>query len=61
VLGLLREAVDLFGQTTVMVTHDAQAAAAADRVLVLADGRLVTDLAEPSESAIIDALHEAGR
>jgi putative ABC transport system ATP-binding protein len=61
VLGLLREAVDAFGQTTVMVTHDAQAAAAADRVLILADGCLVTDLAEPSESEVMNALREAGR
>jgi putative ABC transport system ATP-binding protein len=40
VLGLPRDAVDVDGQTTVMVTHDAQAAAIADRVLFLADGRL---------------------
>ena len=41
VLELLREAVDLDGQTTVMVTHDPRAAARADRVLFLADGRIV--------------------
>jgi putative ABC transport system ATP-binding protein len=61
VLALLREAVDAYGQTTIMVTHDAQAAAAADRVLILADGHLVTDLAEPAESEVMDALREAGR
>ena len=44
-LELLREAVELDGQTTVMVTHDPRAAAAADRVLFLADGRVVADLA----------------
>jgi len=43
VLGLLRHAVDDFGQTVVMVTHDAHAASYADRLLVLADGRIVHD------------------
>ena len=41
ILALLREAVELDGQTTVMVTHDPRAAAAADRVVFLADGRIV--------------------
>ena len=43
VLGLLRQAVDDFGQTVVMVTHDAQAAAVADRIVVLRDGEIVHD------------------
>jgi putative ABC transport system ATP-binding protein len=43
VLELLREAVDRDGQTTVMVTHDERAAAIADRVIHLADGRIVAD------------------
>jgi putative ABC transport system ATP-binding protein len=43
VLGLLRRAVDDFGQTVVMVTHDAVAAAYADRLVVLADGRIAHD------------------
>ena len=43
VLGLLRHAVDDFDQTVVMVTHDAHAASFADRLLVLADGRIVHD------------------
>ena len=43
VLGLLRRAVDEFGQTVVMVTHDALAASHADRLIVLADGRVVRD------------------
>jgi len=59
VLDLLREAVALDGQTTVMVTHDPRAAAAADRVLFLADGRIAGDLAEPTEDQIIDAMHKA--
>ena len=37
-----------------MVTHDPRAAAAADRVLFLADGRIVGDLAEPTEDQVID-------
>jgi putative ABC transport system ATP-binding protein len=43
VLGLLRQAVDDFGQTVVMVTHDPDAAAIADRLIELADGRIVRD------------------
>ena len=45
VLGLLRRAVDEFGQTVVMVTHDPSAAAVSDRVVELADGRVVDDRA----------------
>jgi putative ABC transport system ATP-binding protein len=43
VLGLLRRSVDDLGQTVVMVTHDAHAASVADRILVLADGKIVHD------------------
>ena len=53
---LLREAVDLDGQTTVMVTHDPGAAARADRVLFLADGRLVDDMAAPTEADVLVAM-----
>jgi putative ABC transport system ATP-binding protein len=60
VLGLLRDAVALDGQTTVMVTHDPRAAAVADRVLFLADGHIVGDIPEPSEDEIIAAMREAG-
>jgi putative ABC transport system ATP-binding protein len=56
VLRLLRDAVDADGQTTVMVTHDARAAATADRVLFLADGRIVADLDRPGEAEILAAL-----
>jgi putative ABC transport system ATP-binding protein len=52
ILALLREAVDIDGQTTLMVTHDPRAAAAADRVLYLTDGRIVADLARPTEAEI---------
>jgi putative ABC transport system ATP-binding protein len=53
ILRLLREAVDATGQTTVMVTHDAGAAATADRVLFLADGLIVQDLAKPTAPDVI--------
>jgi putative ABC transport system ATP-binding protein len=59
VLGLLREAVEIDGQTTLMVTHDARAAATADRVLFLADGRIVADLSTPTEGEILAAMKEA--
>jgi putative ABC transport system ATP-binding protein len=59
ILTLLREAVELDGQTTLMVTHDPRAAAAADRVVFIADGRLVADLSEPTEAEILAAVKEA--
>jgi putative ABC transport system ATP-binding protein len=61
VLELLREAVETYGQTTVMVTHDPRAAARADRVLFLADGRIVADIEAPSEADVIAAMREAAR
>jgi putative ABC transport system ATP-binding protein len=56
VLALLRRAVDEFGQTIVMVTHDAGAAATSDRQLFLADGRIVDDQDGLSVEAILDHL-----
>jgi putative ABC transport system ATP-binding protein len=56
VLQLLRRAVDEFGQTIVMVTHDANAAAVADRLVFLADGEIVDDLGAMSVDAILDHL-----
>jgi putative ABC transport system ATP-binding protein len=56
VLSLLRRTVDELGQTIVMVTHDANAAAIADRVLFLADGRIVDELERPSVGQILDEL-----
>ena len=46
------------GQTTVMVTHDAHAAAIADRVLFLADGEIVRDLGPSSAHTILDTLEQ---
>ena len=60
VLGLLREAVDTGGQTVVMVTHDPVAASYADRVLFLADGRIVDDVAAPGAGAIAERLARLG-
>jgi putative ABC transport system ATP-binding protein len=59
VLDLLRDAVDRDSQTTVMVTHDPRAAAKADRVLFLADGRIVSDLAAPAEADVLAAMKAA--
>ena len=58
VLSLLRRAVDEFGQTVVMVTHDAQAAARADRVLVLVDGQIVRDEAAASAEQVHDLMRQ---
>ncbi|CAN5414504.1 ABC transporter ATP-binding protein [soil metagenome] len=58
VLGLLRKAVDDLGQTVVMVTHDAGAAAVADRVLVLVDGKIVTDQGAMSADQVHDLMKQ---
>jgi putative ABC transport system ATP-binding protein len=54
VLRMLREAVDDLGQTVVMVTHDPNAAATADRVVFLKDGRISSELAHPTVATILD-------
>ena len=56
VLEFLRSAVDDLNQTLVMVTHDAAAASRADRVLFLADGKIVKELSAPSSEEIFDTL-----
>jgi putative ABC transport system ATP-binding protein len=58
VLELLQEAVSTYGQTTVMVTHDPRAAAAAERVLFIADGELVTDVESPTEDEVLAYVKE---
>jgi putative ABC transport system ATP-binding protein len=58
ILELLRTSVSSYGQTTVMVTHDAHAAAIADRILFLADGQIVKDLGPSSAREILDSLEE---
>jgi putative ABC transport system ATP-binding protein len=56
VLLFLRNSVRELGQTIVMVTHDPGAAAYADRVVLLADGRIAGELDNPSITSITDAL-----
>ena len=61
VLDLLRRAVDEFGQTVIMVTHDPTAASYADRLLVLADGRIVHDGAEANTAEdVLDLMKAVG-
>jgi len=58
ILALLRETVDNFGQTTVMVTHEARAASMADRILFLADGLIVRDQGRSSPDDVLTAMKE---
>jgi putative ABC transport system ATP-binding protein len=58
ILELMRNSVDAYGQTMVMVTHDAHAASIADRVLFLADGLIVKDMPRSSQGDILAALSE---
>jgi putative ABC transport system ATP-binding protein len=60
ILNFMRSAVDEFGQTIVMVTHDPYAAAYADRVVFLADGAVVADLEAPDANRIIDQMKQIG-
>jgi putative ABC transport system ATP-binding protein len=56
ILEVMRTSVDSLGQTTLMVTHDASAAAIADRVLFLADGRIVEDAEGLSEHDVLQTM-----
>jgi len=56
VLGFLQRSAREFGQTVVMVTHDANAASYADRVIFLADGRIVSELLDPTAEAVLDTM-----
>jgi putative ABC transport system ATP-binding protein len=58
VLQLLRRAVDDFGQTVVMVTHDPEAASYADRLIVLRDGLVVHDARAGSADEVIELMKE---
>ena len=59
-LAFLRTAVKELGQTVVMVTHDASAAAYADRVLFLADGKIVDEMREPTADSVLDYMKHLG-
>jgi putative ABC transport system ATP-binding protein len=61
ILDLLRTSVQDYGQTLVMVTHDARAAATADRILFLADGEIVKELPGADEHEVLTALEEITR
>lgn len=56
ILGFLRRSVDEFGQSIVIVTHEAAAAAYADRALFLADGLIVDEMAQPTADAVLDRM-----
>jgi putative ABC transport system ATP-binding protein len=58
ILELLRSSVQDYGQTLVMVTHDARAAATADRILFLADGEIVKELRGADEHEVLTAIEE---
>jgi putative ABC transport system ATP-binding protein len=61
ILTIMRDTVDSYGQTTVMVSHDASAAAIADRVLFLADGEIVEDRTGLGEHAVLETMEGLGR
>lgn len=60
ILQFMRDAVDEFGQTIVMVTHDPGAAAYADRVVFLADGLIVHDMSDPDVDSIMEQMKQIG-
>ena len=60
ILTFMRKAVDELGQTIVMVTHDAVAASHADRVVFLADGRIVNEMREPNPDRVHDMMKSLG-
>jgi len=59
-LAFLRRSVTEFQQSIVMVTHDARGAAHADRVVFLADGRLVGELLEPTADSVLEQMKRLG-
>jgi putative ABC transport system ATP-binding protein len=60
ILGFMRNAVDSFEQTIVMVTHDPLAASYSDRVLFLVDGRVIDEIREPTADAVFDRIRKLG-
>ena len=60
ILAFMREAVSELGQTIVMVTHDPTAASHADRIVFLADGRIVDEMTEPTPERVLDRLKDFG-
>src|SRR3954467_2821777 len=60
ILDLMRSSTDAYGQTTVMVTHEARAAAIADRILFLADGEIVKELRGASSAEVLEVISTLG-
>ena len=60
VLGFMRRAVDEMGQTIVMVTHDPMAASYADRIVFLADGRIVDEMQRPTADRVLERMKQFG-
>ena len=60
VLGFMRSSVRELGQTVVMVTHDPGAAGYADRIVFLADGRVVDEMTEPTAARVLDRMKGLG-
>jgi len=60
ILGFMQRAVRELGQTTVMVTHDPNAASYADRVVFLVDGRVVDELEEPTTDSVLNRIRGFG-
>jgi len=60
ILGFMRRAVDQLGQTIVMVTHDPGAASYSDRVVFLADGKIVDEMRDPTTDGVLDKMKELG-
>jgi len=60
ILTFMRKAVDDLGQTIVMVTHDPVAASYADRIIFLADGRIVNEMTDPTPERVLDQMKNFG-
>ena len=60
ILGFMRKAVDDLGQSIVVVTHDPNAASYADRVVFLADGKIVAELDAPTTDSVMDMMKQLG-
>ncbi len=56
----MRRAVDEMGQTIVMVTHDPMSASYADRIVFLADGRIVDEMREPTAERVLERMRRFG-
>jgi putative ABC transport system ATP-binding protein len=61
ILELMRDSVDTYRQTTVMVTHDPQAAAIADRILFLNDGLIVKDIGHATSHDVVEVMEQLGQ